>query len=83
MAASSAGARVVADAEHSPAVPAGDGLPVLAPPGASPALASQPSRELDHAYHAYESNPAPWWLALLWVGFLIGGAGYLVLNLMQ
>ena len=58
-------------------------LPVLAPPGASPALASDPLRELDHSHHAYEANPAPWWMAILWVGFLVGGAMYLVVNLMR
>jgi hypothetical protein len=74
----------MAEAPHGPhAVATPDGPPILAPPGASPALASQPTRELDHAYHAYESNPAPWWLALLWLGFLIGGAAYLVVNLMR
>jgi hypothetical protein len=60
-----------------------DGLPILAPPGASPARASSPYRELDHAHHAYQSNPAPWWIALLWIGFLVGGAVYLVVNLMR
>ena len=63
--------------------PTADGLPILAPPGASPALASSPYRELDHAHHVYESNPAPWWVALLWIGFLVGGAVYLVVNLMR
>ena len=77
------GARVVADADRSHAVPPTADGPVIAPLGASAALASQPSRELDHAYHTYESNPAPWWLALLWIGFLIGGAAYLVLKLME
>lgn len=57
--------------------------PVLAPPGGSPALASRPDTDLDHAYHAYEANPVPWWVAVLWVAFLIGGATYLVFNLMQ
>jgi hypothetical protein len=55
--------------------------PILAPPGASPALASQPGTELDHRLHTYEANPAPWWMAVLWVVFLIGGAAYLVVNL--
>ena len=63
--------------------PVDDGLPILAAPGASPALASSPYRELDHAHHVYESNPAPWWVALLWVCFLVGGAVYLVVNLMR
>jgi len=63
--------------------PRRDGLPILAPPGASPALASNPTRELDHSHHAYEANPAPWWIALLWLVFLVGGAAYLVVNLMR
>jgi hypothetical protein len=63
--------------------PVDEGLPILAPSGASPALASSPHRQLDHAHHAYESNPAPWWVALLWIVFLVGGAAYLVVNLMR
>jgi hypothetical protein len=55
----------------------------MAPPGASPALASDPLRELDHSHHAYESNPAPWWMAIVWLVFLVGGATYLVVNLMR
>ena len=73
----------MADPTHAPEAGSTSGLPVLAPPGASPALASQPGRELDHGYHAYEANPAPWWLALLWLAYLIGGATYLVVNLMR
>ena len=57
--------------------------PILAPPGASPALASSPFRELDPAHQAYEANPAPWWVAAMWLVFLIGGAAYLVVNLIQ
>jgi hypothetical protein len=59
------------------------GLPILAPPGASPALASDPLRELDHSHHAYEANPAPWWMAIVWLTYLVGGAVYLVVNLMR
>lgn len=55
--------------------------PITAPRGASPALASQPAGELDHTFHAYEENPAPWWLGLVWIGFLLGGATYLIVNL--
>ena len=55
--------------------------PILAPAGDSPALASDPGQELDERYHAYESNPAPWWMAVVWVTFLVGGAIYLVHNL--
>jgi hypothetical protein len=72
-------AAVVGDAADRPA----EGLPIMAPPGASPALASDPLRELDHSHHAYESNPAPWWMAILWLVFLVGGATYLVVNLMR
>ena len=68
---------------HGAAPESPGGLPILAPPGASPALASDPQRELDHAHHSYEANPAPWWVALMWLGFLVGGAAYLVVNLMR
>jgi len=57
--------------------------PILAPPGESPALASDPTQELDERYHAYESNPAPWWMAVVWIAFLVGGALYLVRNLIR
>jgi hypothetical protein len=57
--------------------------PIVAPPGGSPALASRPDRELDQGWHAYEANPAPWWIAALWIVFLVGGAAYLVVNLME
>ena len=57
--------------------------PILAPPGASPALASNPFRELDPAHQVYEANPAPWWVAAMWIAFLLGGATYLVVNLIQ
>lgn len=55
--------------------------PIVAPPGASAALASRPDQELDHRHHAYEANPAPWWIGAMWIVFLVGGAVYLVLNL--
>ena len=58
-------------------------VPIVVPPGASAALASQPEGELDHAYHAYDANPAPWWVGLLWICFLVGGAIYLVQNVME
>ena len=35
-----------------------EGLPIVAPPGASPALASSPFRELDPVHQTYEANPA-------------------------
>lgn len=56
--------------------------PILAPRGASPAIASQPDVELDHRHHTYEAHPAPWWVAAMWLVFLVGGAIYLVVNLM-
>lgn len=89
MAASSPGRRmsdrarpeVAADEADDAGAP--QGLPIMAPPGASPALASDPLRELDHSHHAYDANPAPWWMAIVWVTFLVGGAVYLVVNLMR
>jgi len=57
--------------------------PILAPPGASPAIASRPDTELDHRHHTYEANPAPWWIAVMWIAFLVGGATYLVVNLLE
>lgn len=57
--------------------------PIVAPGGASPAEASRPDHLLDDRFHIYDSNPAPWWMALLWLAFLIGGATYLVVNLLE
>jgi hypothetical protein len=57
--------------------------PILAPPGASPARASHPDEKLDERYHIYESNPVPWWIALVWLSFLIFGVTYLILNLLE
>ncbi len=56
--------------------------PILTPTGASPAEASRPDTELDEAHHTYESHPAPWWIALLWLAFFIFGAVYLIVNLL-
>jgi hypothetical protein len=56
--------------------------PVLAPPGDSPARASRPDQELDHRFNIYEHNPAPWWVALVWLGFFCFGAAYLIVNLL-
>lgn len=58
-------------------------LPIVAPAGASAAQASHPDTELDGSYQVYEPNPVPWWVALLWVVFLISGATYLIINLSQ
>jgi len=55
--------------------------PIVAPAGASAAEASHPDNELDASYQVYEPNPAPWWVALLWVVFLLSGTAYLVVNL--
>jgi hypothetical protein len=55
--------------------------PVMAPRGDSPAVASQPTQELDPRHQTYESHPVPWWVAVLWLAFLVGGATYLVVNL--
>ena len=64
--------------------PKGGSAPILAPPGASAAEASRPDQMLeDGRYHIYESNPVPWWLALIWLTFLICGATYLIVNLMR
>ena len=56
--------------------------PILTPNGASPAEASRPDTELDETHHTYESNPAPWWIALLWLAFFIFGVVYLIVNLL-
>jgi hypothetical protein len=37
----------------------------------------------DERVHVYESNPAPWWIGLLWVAFLLFGATYLIVNLLR
>ena len=57
--------------------------PIVAPQGASAAEASRPDQALDERFHIYESNPAPWWVALMWLTFLISGAIYLIVNLMR
>ena len=57
--------------------------PIVAPTSASPAQASRPETALEERFHIYESNPAPWWIAALWLLFLIGGAAYLIVNLLN
>ncbi len=58
--------------------------PRLAPSGASAAEASRPDQSLeDGHYHIYESNPAPWWIGVLWLGYFIFGVTYLILNLLR
>jgi len=67
---------------HAPPPPSAAG-PVLAPLGASSAEASRPETQLDERYHIYESNPAPWWIGLLWAAYLIFGVMYLIVNLLE
>lgn len=57
--------------------------PILAPHNASPAESSRPETPLDDGYHIYESNPVPWWIALMWISFLIFGITYLLVNLVS
>jgi len=58
--------------------------PILAPGGASAAMASRPDQPLESArYHMYEANPAPWWVAVIWVGFFVFAIAYLILNLLR
>lgn len=70
-------------AEHTPSAAPGAAGPVLAPPGASAAEASRPETQLDERYHIYESNPAPWWIGVLWASYLIFGVIYLIVNLLE
>jgi hypothetical protein len=67
-------------AEHHP-VPDLDAPPIVVGRGESAAAASHPDQPLDDAYHVYEANPAPWWIALLWLCFFAFGAAYLILSL--
>jgi hypothetical protein len=61
-----------------------DRTPVLAPRGTSPAAASDPARDVDDgSYHIYESNPVPWWVALVWLAFFVFGVTYLIRSLME
>jgi hypothetical protein len=55
--------------------------PIVAPHSASPAESSRPDIPLEGEYHIYESNPVPWWIALMWISFLIFGISYLMVNL--
>jgi hypothetical protein len=34
-------------------------------------------------YHTYESNPVPWWIALLWAGYFLFSVTYLVVNIIN
>jgi hypothetical protein len=34
-------------------------------------------------YHTYQSNPVPWWLALLWVAYFLFSVTYLVVNILS
>jgi hypothetical protein len=74
-------AQAGAPAEPARPLPRG---PILAPPGAPPAMASHPDTGLDDTrVHVYESNPAPWWIGALWLAFFVFGAAYLILNLLR
>lgn len=57
--------------------------PIVAGPAESAATASRPDQILDDRYQAYESNPAPWWIGLMWIAFLVFGAAYLIVNLIE
>ena len=71
------------DGAHAPPAATSSSLgAIIASPGESAAAASHPDQLLDEGYHIYESNPAPWWVGLLWVSFLVFGVVYLILNLL-
>jgi hypothetical protein len=57
--------------------------PIVAPRGEPPARASRPDQVLDPRFQTYESNPAPWWIALLWASFFVFGVAYLLINLIS
>jgi hypothetical protein len=58
--------------------------PILAPPSASPAEASRPDVSLeDGRWHVYESNPVPWWIAFLWIGFVAFALVYLLKSMIH
>jgi hypothetical protein len=58
--------------------------PIVAPSGASPAEASRPDQELEPGrYHIYDSNPAPWWIGVLWLAFFAFAVAYLIINLLE
>lgn len=61
-----------------PTAPPPGTTPILAPAGESPAAASRPETTLDERWHVYEANPAPWWVALVWLAFFAFGVTYLV-----
>ena len=68
--------------DHAPLDVDGVG-PIVASPRQSAASASRPDQELDDRFQTYESNPAPWWIGLLWIAFLAFGAAYLIVNLIE
>lgn len=58
--------------------------PIVAAPGESAATASRPDQVLEgDRYQTYESNPAPWWIGLMWICYLVFGAAYLIINLID
>jgi len=69
-------------ARHAPVVLPAIG-PIVASPAESAASASRPENFLDDRYQTYESNPAPWWIGVIWLGFLAFGALYLIVNLID
>ncbi len=36
----------------------------------------------EETYHIYESNPVPWWIAILWLAWFIFAIIYLFKNLL-
>jgi len=36
----------------------------------------------EETYHIYESNPVPWWIAILWLAYFIFAVVYLFQNLL-
>ena len=59
------------------------GYPIVAARGASAAEASRPDTKLDESFHIYDSNPIPWWLTLVWLGYFAFGVIYLIINLLE
>jgi hypothetical protein len=58
--------------------------PIVAPPSGSAAEASRPDVVLeDGRFHIYDANPAPWWVAVLWLAFFVFAVTYLLTNLIE
>lgn len=56
--------------------------PVMVAAGGSPAAASTPDRLTEDGYHLYDTNPVPWWVVVIWLGFFAFAFVYLVTNLL-